>query len=147
MAAGKLTPKMKKFCLEYLKDLNATQAAIRAGYSKHTAKSIGVENLTKPAIKEFLDKKQQQHEEQSDVTIEWIRDRLKEVAERCMQRVPVLDSEGNETGEYRFDSPGANRALELLGKHKAMFTDKVITQEKPYYTDEELEKELRREQK
>ncbi len=46
----KLTPKQEMFCLEYLIDLNATQAAIRAGYSKKTAYSIGNENLSKPEI-------------------------------------------------------------------------------------------------
>lgn len=45
-----LTPKQRRFALEYLVDLNATQAAIRAGYSKHTAYSIGSENLKKPEI-------------------------------------------------------------------------------------------------
>ena len=45
-----LTDKQKRFCQEYLIDLNATQAAIRAGYSAKTARSIGNENLTKPDI-------------------------------------------------------------------------------------------------
>ena len=46
-----MTKKQKRFIEEYLIDLNATQAAIRAGYSPDTAKSIGSENLTKPDIK------------------------------------------------------------------------------------------------
>ena len=46
----KLTPKQEQFCREYIIDLNATKAAIRAGYSRHTAKEIGHENLTKPHI-------------------------------------------------------------------------------------------------
>lgn len=46
----KLTPKQELFCLEYIIDLNATQAAIRAGYSKKTATEMGYENLTKPHI-------------------------------------------------------------------------------------------------
>jgi len=50
MPADKLTPKQDRFVQEYLIDLNATQAAIRAGYSKKTAKEIGFENLTKPHI-------------------------------------------------------------------------------------------------
>ena len=45
-----LTPKQQRFVAEYLKDLNATQAAIRAGYSAKTARSVGAENLTKPGI-------------------------------------------------------------------------------------------------
>ena len=45
-----MTKKQKRFVEEYLIDLNATQAAIRAGYSPDTAKSIGSENLTKPDL-------------------------------------------------------------------------------------------------
>lgn len=50
----KLTPKQELFCREYLIDLNATQAAIRAGYSRNSARSIGEENLTKPDIAAYL---------------------------------------------------------------------------------------------
>ena len=50
----KLTPKQKRFCDEYLKDLNGTQAAIRAGYSKKTASVIATENLAKPYIAEYV---------------------------------------------------------------------------------------------
>lgn len=50
MSAKKLTPKQQKFVGEYLVDLNATQAAIRAGYSAKTAKVVGCQNLTKPNI-------------------------------------------------------------------------------------------------
>lgn len=53
-AFNALKPKQKLFVLEYLKDYNATQAAIRAGYSKKTARSIGQENLTKPDIQSAL---------------------------------------------------------------------------------------------
>jgi len=50
MDEPKLNPKQQLFCIEYLKDFNATQAAIRAGYSKDTSYSIGCENLKKPEI-------------------------------------------------------------------------------------------------
>lgn len=50
-----MTPKQILFCEEYLKDFNATQAAIRAGYSKETAYSIGWENLRKPEIRNLID--------------------------------------------------------------------------------------------
>lgn len=46
-----MNAKQKRFCDEYLIDCNATQAAIRAGYSPKTAKQIGQENLTKPDLK------------------------------------------------------------------------------------------------
>lgn len=54
---AKLTPKQQRFIEEYLIDLNATQAALRAGYSRRTARVIGQENLTKPAIKICIDQK------------------------------------------------------------------------------------------
>ncbi|MBA9078310.1 terminase small subunit [Rufibacter quisquiliarum] len=55
MAAVKLTDKQQRFCEEYLVDLNATQAAIRAGYSEKTAYSMGWENLRKPEIRAAID--------------------------------------------------------------------------------------------
>ena len=52
-----MTEKQKLFCEEYLIDLNATQAALRAGYSEKTAYSIGNENLKKPEIQEYIQKR------------------------------------------------------------------------------------------
>jgi len=59
-----LTEKQKRFCDEYLMDLNATQAAIRAGYSTKTAKSIGQENLTKPYLKTYIGERLKQLEDE-----------------------------------------------------------------------------------
>jgi phage terminase small subunit len=56
LANGKFTPKQEIFCQEYLIDLNATQAAIRAGYSPLTASAIATENLTKLNIRARIDK-------------------------------------------------------------------------------------------
>lgn len=55
-----LTPKQKRFCDEYLIDLNGTQAAIRAGYSERTARNIATENLAKPNIQEYMQKRMQE---------------------------------------------------------------------------------------
>ena len=55
----KLTPKQKAFADYYIELGNATEAAIRAGYSKKTAKEVGYENLTKPHIKSYIDEKMQ----------------------------------------------------------------------------------------
>lgn len=61
---GKLTAKQQRFCDEYLIDLNATQAAIRSGYSEKTARQIGTENLSKPAIKEYIENRlKEKHDE------------------------------------------------------------------------------------
>ena len=56
---AKLTPKQQRFVDEYLIDLNATQAAIRAGYSPKTAQQMGAENLSKPVIAEAIEAAQQ----------------------------------------------------------------------------------------
>lgn len=58
------------------------------------------------------------------LTKQWILERLIANAERAMQAEPVLDREGNETGEYTYQGNVANRALELLGKEMSMFVDR-----------------------
>ena len=63
-----MTDKQKRFCEEYLIDLNATQAAIRAGYSEKTAKEIGCENLSKPNIAEYIQQLQQERSERTQIT-------------------------------------------------------------------------------
>jgi len=66
--ATKLTPKQSRFIEEYLIDLNATQAAIRAGYSEKTAQMIGWENLRKPLIAEAISKAAQKRTECTEIT-------------------------------------------------------------------------------
>jgi len=70
----------------------------------------------------------------------WVITRLMTVTERCMQAEPVKDRDGNPTGEFRFDSAGANRALELLGKTMRMFEakDPVKNDEYANLTDDEI---------
>ena len=120
----KLTPKQKKFCHEYIKDFNATQAAIRAGYSKKTAKEIGYQLLHKTSLQEYLAGLINAQTQDDEISVKEIIRKLKIVVDRCMQEIEVRDKKGNLTGEWQFDSAGANRSLELLGKHLAMFTDK-----------------------
>lgn len=68
MATRKLTPKQQRFVDEYLIDSNATQAAIRAGYSKRTAPEIGRQNLMKLDIKEAIAKRQKKRSERTEIT-------------------------------------------------------------------------------
>lgn len=120
-----LTAKQQAFVREYLVDLNATQAAIRAGYSERTARSVGSENLTKPDIQAAIQTAMQERAERVQVDADYVIRRLYENVERAMQVEPVLDDEGKPTGEYRYEGSVANTALGLLGKHFRLFTDKV----------------------
>jgi len=124
-----LTAKQEAFCNEYMVDLNATQAAIRAEYSEDTARQIGSENLSKPVITDRIAELQEERATRTEITADYVISNLKEVAERCMVAVPVMeydhDAKGMvETGEYRFEHSGANKSLELLGKHLGIFVEK-----------------------
>jgi len=63
-----LTDKQKKFCIEYIIDWNATQAAIRAGYSPKSSQQISNEILLKPVIKEYIKKIQKDLEKAAHVS-------------------------------------------------------------------------------
>lgn len=120
----KLTAKQSLFVKEYLVDLNGTQAAIRAGYGEKTARIVASENLTKPYIQEAIQKQIKKREEKTELNAEWVLKKLETIANRCMQEEEVMSKDGP-TGEFKFDSSGANKAIELIGKHLKMFTDKI----------------------
>ena len=127
MSEKDLNEKQKKFCNEYLIDLNATQAAIRAGYSAKTARVIAAQNLAKLNIQEYIQQLQEGIQKRNRISQDEIIQDLIEVKNRCMQNVPVMyfdriekewKHEGADIGEplYKFDSQGATKALDLLGK-------------------------------
>lgn len=126
---SELTPKQERFCLEYLKDLNGKQSAIRAGYSKKTANEQASRLLTNVNVRAFIDSKKAKVEEKTLITVERVVTNLVEIEERCRQAVPVMergpDGKMVESGEFKFDSAGALKANELLGKHLKMYTDKL----------------------
>lgn len=122
-----MNDKQERFCNEYLIDLNGTQAAIRAGYSLKTARSIANELLTKPDIQNYIQELQEGIKKRNKISQDEIIQDLIEIKNRCMQNVPVMyfdkvdkewKHEGAEIGEplYKFDSQGATKALDLLGK-------------------------------
>ena len=124
---NELNERQKKFCNEYLIDLNATQAAIRAGYSQKTAYSMASENLRKPEIQKYIQELQEGIKKRNRISQDEIIQDLIEIKNRCMQNVPVMyfdridkewKHEGSDCGEplYKFDSNGANKALDQLCK-------------------------------
>lgn len=72
-----LTDKQELFAKEYIVDLNATQAAIRAGYSENTSRQMGAENLTKPVIQEFIQRLMNERSKRTEITADMV---LKEYA-------------------------------------------------------------------
>lgn len=78
--AKKLKPKQAAFVREYLIDLNATQAAIRAGYSKATARAIGYENLTKPDIQEAIREAMNERSKRTEITQDRVLQELARIA-------------------------------------------------------------------
>lgn len=88
-----MTDKQRRFAEEYLVDLNATQAAIRAGYSGRTARSIGKENLTKPDIQQYISARQAEARARVEVTQEEILLQLKKIglSDVCLDDIKVAD--------------------------------------------------------
>lgn len=80
MAERKLTPKQKMFVKEYLVDLNATQAALRAGYSEKTAYRTGADNLIKPQIREAIQQAMQKREQRTEITADAVLQRWWDIA-------------------------------------------------------------------
>ncbi len=125
MDTHKLNAKRERFCQEYIIDCNGTQAAIRAGYSEHTAGAIASENLTIPLIQQRLAELQEQIAKTVGLTAEYVIAGFMEVYERCMQKVPAMTNDDGSITGFTFNATGANRALELLGKHLDLFEDKT----------------------
>jgi len=125
-----LNARQQIFVSAYLAHKNATRAAIEAGYSEKTAHSQGPRLLENVEIKAALAQKVQTLTDKLDIGPEYILRSLREVAERCKQAIPVMEFDHEtktmkETGEWKFEHQGANKALELLGKYQKLWTDKI----------------------
>mgnify|MGYP000644764437 FL=1 len=128
---AKLTAKQQRFCDEYLIDLNATQAAIRAGYSPKTARMIANENLTKPYIKEYIEKRMAEKEKELIADQDEVLKYLTSVLRGKSQSTEIIvEGVGDGCSEARtiLKEPSEKdrlKAAELLGKRYGLYTDKV----------------------
>ncbi|EGW50294.1 hypothetical protein HMPREF1022_02667 [Desulfovibrio sp. 6_1_46AFAA] len=148
--ARKLTDKQAAFVAEYLVDLNATQAAIRAGYSERTAYRIGAELLQKTSVAEAIAAGQAKRAQRVEITadrvvaelakiafadprdlMEWGPDGVKLKAsadlteEQAASVAEVSETTTKDGGSLKLKKHDKVKALELLGRHMGMFKDKV----------------------
>lgn len=112
-----LSEQQKLFIKEYLVDLNATQAMIRAGYSKAGADVEGCKMMKKPKIANAIQAQMDKRAAKIEVTAEYALRTVLDCIERCKQAEPVRDKEGMPTGEYKFDAGAVLKGAELLMKH------------------------------
>lgn len=140
-----LTPKQKRFVVEYLIDLNATAAAKRAGYSEKTAYSIGLETLKKPEIQNAIQEAMQKRQQRTEITQDMVIQELAKLGFFDIRKLfdkdgkpmdiskldddtaaalvgldvqDVSDSDGNYVGFIKkYKMADKIKALELLGKH------------------------------
>ena len=113
MSKKELTAKQRMFVKEYLIDLNATQAAIRAGYSEKTAAVIGCQNLMKVNVAEAIQREVAARAERTEVTQDWVVEKIKRTVERC-------EGSLGEDGEP-FNPNALLKGTEQLGRHLRMF--------------------------
>ena len=140
----KLTDKQKRFIEEYLIDLNATQAAIRAGYSERTANEQGAQNLAN--LSSYIEEEKRKRSSRVQITQDDVIRMLIENIEKSSGTKQVVITQtrksedggfvGDDVAQFVYEPSSVNKALELLGKHLGMFKDKldVTSGDKPLPT-------------
>lgn len=148
-----MTKKQQRFVEEYLIDLNATQAAIRAGYSPDTAQQMGSENLSKPVIKSAIDKAMAERSKRTGINADRVLQELARIAFvkitdvvdgdceirpdateddlACIESVKVkqIPTKSGDVGvEREVKMASKIKALEMIGRHLGMFNDKVTVE-------------------
>ena len=127
MAKKKLTAKQQRFCDEYLVDLNGTQAAIRAGYSKKTAYAIADNNLKKDAIKDYIAARMAEKEnaliaDQNEV-LKYLTSVLRGESQASVLARDEIGAD--RVIEKAPDEKERLKAAELLGKRYGLYSDKL----------------------
>ena len=129
-----LTPKQSRFVDEYLTDLNATQAAIRAGYSEKSARAASQNNMSNYVVAEAVQQRMNERSKRTEINADFVLNGIMKNISRCEQGEPVRDRSGElvmiETEDgliapaYKYDASNALKGYELIGKHLKLFTDK-----------------------
>ncbi len=114
MGTGKLNPRQQRFVEEYLTDLCASQAAVRAGYSEKTAKQIGSRLLTHVDVQAAIEKGKAELSERAGISLAWVIKKLQAVHDASMERTKAGTA---------YNPAAANRSLELIGKHGGMWKE------------------------
>ena len=122
-----MTPRQRKFCDEYLISGNATDAAIKAGYSPKTAKQTGSENLAKPDLKAYIETELEKLHSAKIADAEEVMKYLTSVmVGEHTEEIPILCGDGcQELTQKEVGAKERLKAAELIGKRYGMFTDKV----------------------
>lgn len=124
-----MTPRQEKFCIEYLIDLNATQAAIRAGYSKKTADRIANQNLRKLEIQSRIKKMRDEYYDKAIMSAKEVEYLLSKAGRgELKEEVVVVEGVGDGCSESkiikkRLSAKDRIKALELMGKRHHLFED------------------------
>lgn len=144
----KLTLKQKAFADYYIQTGNATEAAIKAGYSKKTAAEAGSENLRKPHIKSYIDERLEQISSERIADAQEVMEYLTKIMRgQDVEEVIVVEGEGEGCSSARKMNKALNqkdriKAAELIGKRYSMWTDKVeanVQQQVVFCDEQELE--------
>ena len=126
-----MTPKQKRFCLEYANSGNATESAIKAGYSQKTAYSIGQENLKKPELQKFLQELADQIASAKIATAKEMQEVLTSIIRQELdEEVIVVEGCGDGISEAvtktkRPSTRDAIKAIETLAKMQGIFDTKT----------------------
>ncbi|MCK3657234.1 terminase [Pasteurellaceae bacterium Pebbles2] len=131
---GELTDKQKRFVEEYLVDLNATQAAIRAGYSEKTAQEQSSRLLSNVMVQAAIEQARSERSKRTKITQDDVLNGLLDIISMSTGQKKVIETELSKVDgsivpvdieKVCFEPHAANKALELLGKHLGMFKDNV----------------------
>ena len=122
-----VTEKQKRFCDEYLKDLNATQAAVRAGYSPKTAKQIGQRMLTFVDLKSYIDEQLELLHNQKTADAQEILEYLTSVmrGEHTEQTLQLVGDGVQKITDIDVSEKERMKAAEMLGKYHALWTERT----------------------